>query len=1273
MKTLSFVLRGLAFVLASITTLNLHAQTDYTVTERGLDFKVLEKTTVENGTNRVHRYTELATGLNYTNASGQLTESKEQITIQPGGGAAATQGRHKVFFPADIYNGVIEVVTPDGKHLKSRPLGVSYDDGSNTVFIATLKNAQGYLTSSNQVTYRDAFTGFKADLVCTYRRGGFECDLVFRQQPPTPGDYGLDETFSTLSMVTEFFNTADPVQVPGASDEWFGLQDSTLKFGKLTMTHGKAFAFHSSGSNYAQTNSQSLLTSAATIPVYKSWVNSGGRKFLIETVPVLDLAEDLSALPLQAKAENGNLKPENKTLLAASGPKFQVSGLKFPPSHEVAACTNQILLASADFNREPGVVLDYNTINADGSTNEFTFSTGATYLISDAVWFDLVNLEAGAVVKFGHNHPAQSTYPEIWVGGVNCQTTADNPAFFTMMDDDKVGEKIADSTGVPSNLGVNYLHGAQFIEHVWFYYANTALLGDDLCAVNDCQFSYCGQGIFNLWISARNCLFYNCGIACYATGNGDLSSTMLANCTVDRCGIFFDYGNASDLTVGMTNNLLTFVTNVVHLDVVNPYVTFAAITNHTAITNGTGIYQAAGDVTHYLATASPFRNVGTTAIDPDLLAELNITTTFAPEDGSILDTNTPDLGYHYAILTPPEAFSQTLDVCRSSLSKNQITLSGFSPDGRPLTFQIVTNPLHGSLSGTPSSVLYYAGAYHGLDIFWFRVNDGPLTSSNASITLNVGMRPIANDVFVQVCSNTTAVVTLDESDPCREPLSAVILSFPMHGTLSGSGTNRFYTPTNAFVGDDSFVYMATNPFTNSDPQTVTLRVNGTPIVNAEGSPQEISKPTGVGNFTASLDAPTCANLKVYYTLGGTGSNGVDFVATNAATGQRVTGGGVNFLILSNILVGGQIMSQVQITALPTPSDPFDKTVTFTLIPTNGYVIDVLNATATITIHGDTAALFTTVTKLDNQPVGIDYSSIRQSLIISLNVSGSTDNDFASLTTNAVTGSLILTNFSKVSGSRDEIKLATVKQTTNGFTNGDVYFGEGRDGVVGWLSADGTRSNLNWSILSTNGDSQTLLRGGLYLDQTGTWSNHLIVVTGNGSSQGGDIWRVRASGINGLGTRVASITNNLGNRVHLEGVLTLTNDATKWGPWAGKIITGAESETPPLVISINTNGAVTNFVMGIRPEDFDLIPTNQDLYCMGVVGNAVEKVPRTFFNKYVGMLLITESGDGPFPNTLGKLHIVNWDNSVTNFVVRTILHNQGEFEHVTFAPINLPSH
>src|ERR1035437_652067 len=159
------------------------APTARRVVERGANHRVWQWETYERSpggiiTTSVHKYTELATGLNYTNSYGQLTESKEQITILPTGGAAATQGQHKVYFPADIYNGVLEVITPDGKHLRSRPVGISYDDGSNSVFIATLKDALGYLTSSNQVTYRDAFTNFRADLVCTYRRGGLVSEVV---------------------------------------------------------------------------------------------------------------------------------------------------------------------------------------------------------------------------------------------------------------------------------------------------------------------------------------------------------------------------------------------------------------------------------------------------------------------------------------------------------------------------------------------------------------------------------------------------------------------------------------------------------------------------------------------------------------------------------------------------------------------------------------------------------------------------------------------------------------------------------------------------------------------------------------------------------------------------------------------------------------------------------------------------------------------------------------------------------------------------------------
>lgn len=81
------------------------------------------------------------------------------------GSAAATNGQHQAYFPGDIYTGEIVLVTPDGKHLRSRPLGLAYDDGTNSVLIAELTNSVGeILPSGNQVVYPDALTHLGADI-----------------------------------------------------------------------------------------------------------------------------------------------------------------------------------------------------------------------------------------------------------------------------------------------------------------------------------------------------------------------------------------------------------------------------------------------------------------------------------------------------------------------------------------------------------------------------------------------------------------------------------------------------------------------------------------------------------------------------------------------------------------------------------------------------------------------------------------------------------------------------------------------------------------------------------------------------------------------------------------------------------------------------------------------------------------------------------------------------------------------------------------------------
>src|SRR5437763_751515 len=94
--------------------------TPYAVVDRDANSRVWERRTYERTPTgellpNVHRYQELATGLHYKDPqTGKWVESKEQIDILPQGGAAATHGQHQVYFPSDIYDGVIELVTPDG-------------------------------------------------------------------------------------------------------------------------------------------------------------------------------------------------------------------------------------------------------------------------------------------------------------------------------------------------------------------------------------------------------------------------------------------------------------------------------------------------------------------------------------------------------------------------------------------------------------------------------------------------------------------------------------------------------------------------------------------------------------------------------------------------------------------------------------------------------------------------------------------------------------------------------------------------------------------------------------------------------------------------------------------------------------------------------------------------------------------------------------------------------------------------------------------------------
>jgi len=596
---------------------NVPSPTPYAVVNRDANSSIWEQTTYERSpsgevVSRKHSYTELATGLNYLK-DGQWVESKEEIDIQPDGTACATQGQHQAYFPGDIYEGQIELVTPDGQHLKSRPLGLSYDDGTNTVLIAELTNSVGYLVGSNQVIYPDAFTGFKADLLYTYTKAGFEQDVILRQQPPAPEDFNLASQNTRLQLMTEFFNPPQPSiaasQLPAQSG--MTLNDDNLDFGVMKMVLGKAFLLGSDAHE------------AGTL-VGKEWVNISGRQILVEQVPVMALADDLLQLPM----------PQNNST-KVSPPLHVVSTKRLLPAQHVVKTDNRSVFMAKLVPASKGLVLDYTTLNS--SLTNYTFQGDTTYYISGNVnLYGTNTFEGGTVIKY-----TNSTSAEIILNGVvNCLTGPDTPAIFTAKDDDSVGEVISGSTGSPSGnyaqIALDLARSPSDLKYLRFAYANTGV-EPAVCNVTmeHSQFVHVAAPFVAIEgeLDLENVLVYNAVGTVFAGYEGSFT--------------------AQNLTVHDANTLcgsgsLLHITNSLFICVTNWGSSFASVKNATNSSDA-GVFETAGGALHYLATSSPYRNAGTTNIDPGLLTEIQTMTTYAPQDGGFPDTNTPDLGYHYSV------------------------------------------------------------------------------------------------------------------------------------------------------------------------------------------------------------------------------------------------------------------------------------------------------------------------------------------------------------------------------------------------------------------------------------------------------------------------------------------------------------------------------------------------------------------------------------------------------------------------------------------------
>ncbi|HEX7862369.1 MAG TPA: Ig-like domain-containing protein [Verrucomicrobiae bacterium] len=143
-------------------------------------------------------------------------------------------------------------------------------------------------------------------------------------------------------------------------------------------------------------------------------------------------------------------------------------------------------------------------------------------------------------------------------------------------------------------------------------------------------------------------------------------------------------------------------------------------------------------------------------------------------------------------------------------SDNELKLSGTDPDGDLITFELVSSPIHGQLSGAPPDLVYTPRQdYLGPDRFEFRVTDGFATSEPALFSIQVersNRPPQARDQMVSAEQNIPVNFNLDASDADLDPVRVVILKGPRYGMVYGAYTNFTYVPKPGILGTDTFTY-----------------------------------------------------------------------------------------------------------------------------------------------------------------------------------------------------------------------------------------------------------------------------------------------------------------------------------------------------------------------------------------------------------------------------------------------------------------------------------
>jgi VCBS repeat-containing protein len=196
-------------------------------------------------------------------------------------------------------------------------------------------------------------------------------------------------------------------------------------------------------------------------------------------------------------------------------------------------------------------------------------------------------------------------------------------------------------------------------------------------------------------------------------------------------------------------------------------------------------------------------------------------------------------------------FSAGVRVNRSPMANNdyfQATAGGLLTSAAPgvlandsytdvLHVVLFAPPLHGTLTLDDDGSFTYSPntGFTGTDSFLYGIRDAQAESPLAAVTIDVVPPPnhapsAADDRYLghenmPLAVANAAGVLANDSDSDSDPLTAIVVSQPQHGTLTLAADGSFvYTPDAGFHGVDGFTYAASDRTIQSDAANVEIDV-----------------------------------------------------------------------------------------------------------------------------------------------------------------------------------------------------------------------------------------------------------------------------------------------------------------------------------------------------------------------------------------------------------------------------------------------------------------